>query len=112
MPDLDGTNNMHMKRNRGKENTLMDEITDNNTLIAKKIDRCELLKMSSWLVENLQGRLSRPRFIVQDTDSVKLQYYRVLIQAVQTHNAILKDEELEDIKTRMALIEATLEARK
>ncbi len=90
----------------------MNEIIDNNPQFAKKIDRNELLKMSSWLVENLQGRLSRPRFIVQDTDPVKLQYYRVLIQAVQTHNSILRDEELDDIKTRMALIEATLEGRK
>lgn len=90
----------------------MTQITDNNAQIAKKIDRNELLKMSSWLVDNLQGRLSKPRFIVQETDPVKLQYYRVLIQAVQTHNSILKDEELDDIKTRMALIEATLEARK
>lgn len=90
----------------------MAENDSDNTLIAKKIDRTELLKMSSWLVENLQGRLSKPRFIVQDSDPVKLQYYRVFVQAVQAHNAILRDEELEDIKTRMALIEATLEARK
>ncbi len=90
----------------------MTQITDINAQIAKKIDRNELLKMSSWLVDNLQGRLSKPRFIVQETDPVKLQYYRVFIQAVQTHNSILRDVELEDIKTRMALIEATLETRK
>jgi hypothetical protein len=103
---------MHISQNSSKELALMNEIIDNNPQFAKKIDRNELLKMSSWLVENLQGRLSRPRFIVQDTDPVKLQYYRVLIQAVQTHNSILRDEELDDIKTRMALIEATLEGRK
>jgi hypothetical protein len=103
---------MHISQNSSKELALMNEIIDNNPQFVKKIDRNELLKMSSWLVENLQGRLSRPRFIVQDTDPVKLQYYRVLIQAVQTHNSILRDEELDDIKTRMALIEATLEGRK
>ncbi len=90
----------------------MTEITDNYYQIAKKIDRKELLKMSSWLVDNLQGRLSKARFIVKDSDPVKLQYYRVLIQAVQVHNTILKDEELEDIRARMELIEATLETRK
>ncbi|WP_298684091.1 hypothetical protein [uncultured Methanomethylovorans sp.] len=90
----------------------MAENDSNNTLIAKKIDRTELLKMSSWLVENLQGRLSKPRFIVQDSDPVKLQYYRVFVQAVQAHNAILRDEELNDIKARLELIEAALEARK
>lgn len=90
----------------------MDENIDNTTLNAKKIDRNELLQKSSWLVDILHGRLSKARFIVQDSDPVKLQYYRVYIQAVQAHNAILKDEELEDIKARMELIEATLEARK
>lgn len=68
--------------------------------------------MSSWLVDNLHGRLSKARFTVNESDPVKLQYYRVFVQVVQAHNAILKDEELEDIKDRMALIEATLEARK
>jgi len=90
----------------------MDENNDNRTPIAQKIDRNELLKMSSWLVGSLHGRLSKPRFVVQDNDPVKLQYYRVYIQAVQTHNSILRDEELEDIKARMELIEATLEVRK
>ncbi|OPY16892.1 MAG: hypothetical protein A4E23_01639 [Methanomethylovorans sp. PtaU1.Bin073] len=90
----------------------MAENDSDNTLIAKKIDRTELLKMSSWLVENLQGRLSKPRFIVQDSDPVKLQYYRVFVQAVQAHNAILRDEELNDIKARLELIEVALETRK
>lgn len=89
----------------------MNENTDNIPPFAK-IDRNDLLKKSSWLVDVLHDRLSRPRFVVQDNDPIKLQYYRVYIQAVQTHNAILKDEELEDIKVRMELIEATLEARK
>lgn len=90
----------------------MDENNEDITPIAKKIDRNELLKKSSWLVDNLHGRLSKPRFVVQENDPVKLQYYRVYIQAVQAHNAILKDEELEDIKARMELIEAALETRK
>lgn len=83
----------------------MNENTDNITPFAK-IDRNELLKKSSWLVDVLHDRLSRPRFVVQENDPVKLQYYRVYIQAVQTHNSILKDEELEDIKTRIEALEA------
>lgn len=90
----------------------MGENNGNITPNAKKIDRNELLKMSSWLVDDIHGRLSKPRFVVKDSDPVKLQYYRALIQAVQTHNSILKDEELEDIKVRMELIEAAMEARK
>ena len=90
----------------------MTEINGNIPQNAKKINRSELLNMSSWLVESLQGRLSKPRFIVQDSDAVKLQYFRVFIQAVQAHNAILKDEDLEDIKTRLELIESTIVERK
>lgn len=90
----------------------MDESNDDITTLAKKIDRAELLKRSAWLVDSLHGRLSKPKFMVYDNDPVKLQYYRVFIQAVQAHNAILKDEELEDIKARMELIEAALEARR
>ena len=89
----------------------MNEKSDNITTFAK-IDRVELLKKSAWLVDSLHGRLSKPKFMVYDNDPVKLQYYRVLIQAVQTHNSILRDEELENIKSRMALIEASLEGRK
>jgi hypothetical protein len=90
----------------------MTEINGNIPQNAKKINRSELLNMSSWLVESLQGRLSKPRFIVQDSDAVKLQYFRVFIQAVQAHNAILKDEDLEDIKKRLELIESTIVERK
>jgi hypothetical protein len=90
----------------------MTEINDNIPQNAKKINRSELLNLSSWLVESLQGRLSKPRFIVQDSDPVRLQYFRVFIQAVQAHNAILKDEDLEDIKKRLELIESTIVERK
>ena len=90
----------------------MTEINGNIPQNAKKINRSELLNLSSWLVESLQGRLSKPRFIVQDSDAVKLQYFRVFIQAVQAHNAILKDEDLEDIKKRLELIESTIVERK
>ncbi len=90
----------------------MGEISDNIPQNVKKIDRYQLLKMSAWMVEHLHDRLSRAKFVVKDTDPVKLQYYRVFLQAVQAHNAILKDEDLVDIKTRLELIETALEARK
>lgn len=90
----------------------MDEISDNIPQSVKKIDRYQLLKMSAWMVEHLHDRLSRAKFVVKDSDPVKLQYYRVFLQAVQTHNSIIKDEDLDDIKTRLELIETVLEARK
>ncbi len=90
----------------------MDKISNDITPNVKKIDRYQLLKMSGWMVEHLHNRLSRAKFVVKDSDSVKLQYYRVFLQAVQTHNSIIKDEDLDDIKTRLELIETALEARK
>jgi UDP-N-acetyl-D-mannosaminuronate dehydrogenase len=90
----------------------MGEISDITPQNVKKINRDQLLKMSGWMVEHLHNRLSRAKFVVKESDPVKLQYYRVFLQAVQTHNSIIKDEDLDDIKTRLELIETALEARK
>lgn len=90
----------------------MDKISDNIPQNVKKIDRYQLLKMSGWMIEHLHDRLSRAKFVVKETDPVKLQYYRVFLQAVQAHNTILRDDDLEDIKTRLELIEAAVEAKK
>lgn len=85
-----------------ESNTKSTEITQN----VGKIGRAELLNISSELLENLKGRISQARFKAYDTDPIKLQYIRVLIQAVQIHNTILRDEELDDIKTRLEALEA------
>jgi hypothetical protein len=90
----------------------MDEISAKQPLSVEKIDRAKLLCMSSWLLEDLRGRLARARFVEKEGDPIKLQYLRVMVQAVQAHNTILKDEELENIKARIALIEAAMERRK
>lgn len=89
----------------------MTEKSDNIPQTVEKIDRSQLLKMSAWMVEHLHDRLSRAKFVVKESDPVKLQYYRVFLQAVQTHNSIIKDEDLDDIKARLELIEAAVEAK-
>lgn len=61
---------------------------------------------------SIRSRLDVDRFREREGDSVKLQYLRVFVQAVQAHNAILKDEELEDIKERIELLEASQERLK
>lgn len=90
----------------------MDETNDNITQIVEKIDRSKLLHISSWLVESLRLRLDVERFKEREGDSIRLQYIRAMVQAVQAHNSILKDEELDDIKNRVAMIEAAMEVRK
>jgi hypothetical protein len=60
--------------------------------------RDSLLKANSELIVNLQKRINVKRFRPQEGDSIKLGYIRVLIQALQAQNAILKDVELDDLK--------------
>lgn len=57
-----------------------------------------LLKTNAELIENLKKRIYVKRFRPQEGDSIKLGYIRVLIQALQAQNAILKDSELDDLK--------------
>lgn len=73
----------------------------------KKIDRPKLLDISSRLIEEIFARVDTERFREREGDSVKLQYLRVLVQAVQAHNAILKDTEIDEIKKRLDDLEAT-----
>lgn len=60
--------------------------------------RDSLLKANSALIAQLQTRLKAKRFRPQDGDSCKLGYIRVLVQALQCQNTILKDSELDDLK--------------
>ena len=60
--------------------------------------RDSLLKANSELIVNLQKRINVKRFRPQEGDSIKLGYIRVLVQALQAQNAILKDVELDDLK--------------
>ncbi|WP_342304812.1 hypothetical protein [Methanolobus sp. ZRKC5] len=84
----------------------MSETSDNTTVIRKNIDRAQLMDISSWLVESLRMRLDVARFKVRDGDNVKLQYVRALVQAIQAHNSVLKDQELEEIKVRLDVLES------
>jgi len=63
--------------------------------------RESLLRANSVLIENLQKRINVQRFRPQDGDSIKLGYIRALIQALQTQNAILKDVELDELRTEI-----------
>lgn len=64
-----------------------------------------LLKANSEIITQIQARIRGKRFRVQEGDSVKLAYFRVLIQALQVQNSILKDTEIDDIKERLQVLE-------
>jgi len=74
--------------------------------LPEKIDRSRLMDISSSMVESLYIRLNVERFKEREGDSTRLQYVRALIQALQVHNAILKDTEIDDIKRRLDDLEA------
>ena len=50
-------------------------------------------------------RVKVQRFKKREGDSTKLKYLRALVTAIQVHNSILKDEQLEDIEHRLAALE-------
>lgn len=66
-----------------------------------------LLSANAQLIAQLQERLHVKRFRPQEGDGIKLAYMRVYIQALQVQNAILKDNELDEIQKRIAALEST-----
>lgn len=66
-----------------------------------------LLSANSVLIAQLQDRLKAKRFRPQEGDSIKIGYIRVLIQALQAQNAILKDIELDEFKKRLEALESS-----
>jgi len=85
--------------------------TGNDAQTEEKINRDQLLVLSSDLIRSLHRRISGPRFRGNQHDSTKLGYARALVAAVQAHNQVLRDQEQEEIKARLTRIEATLETR-
>lgn len=78
----------------------------------EKLNRENLLSLSSEIIQDIYDRVKVQRFRERDGDGTKLKYLRVLVTAIQAHNSILKDGELEDIKARLELLEAATEGNK
>ncbi|AGB48940.1 hypothetical protein Metho_0685 [Methanomethylovorans hollandica DSM 15978] len=80
---------------------------EESVLPSEPLDRNHLLDISSKMIKDIFNRTKGKRFRPTEGDAVKLQYLRILISAIQAHNAILKDSELDDIKKRLDSLEAT-----
>ncbi|WP_135611013.1 hypothetical protein [Methanococcoides sp. AM1] len=76
----------------------------------KKINRDDLLSLSSEMIQDIYDRVKVQRFREREGDSTKLKYLRVLVTAIQAHNSILKDDQLEDIESRLAALEESKNA--
>lgn len=61
-------------------------------------DRNSLIQANALLISQLRDRLKMKRWRVQEGESLKVSYYRALIQALQTQNSILKDSEMDELK--------------
>ncbi|HEY3361809.1 MAG TPA: hypothetical protein VGK06_08305 [Methanosarcina sp.] len=69
--------------------------------------RESLLKANAELIEQIQKRVNTKRFKPAEGESLKLAYYRILISAIQAHNSILRDSELDAIQKRIEALEST-----
>lgn len=67
--------------------------------------RESLLSANAEIIEQLQKRLKAKRFRVQEGDSLKLGFLRIFVQALQLQNSILRDVELDEIKSRLEVLE-------
>ena len=76
-----------------------------NLSFSKKIDRKELLNISSWALQKIANRLAVNRFREKKTDSTELKFYRILFAGISTHAQIIKDEEFDEIENRLKNLE-------
>ena len=89
----------------------IDQLTEENPTSVKKLQRPDLLKVTSRLIKHLDkksiaGRLSEP-----DTEKMRDSKTRLLIEAVKTHGSLLHDEAFDDIQKRLKALEETQKTR-
>lgn len=70
----------------------------------KKLERDQLLDLSTAVLGDIMGRLTGDRFRERDGDRTKLGYIRALTSQMSCHAAILKDRELEQINRKLDLL--------
>ncbi|HPP79065.1 hypothetical protein [Methanospirillum sp.] len=74
----------------------------------KKLERQDLMQVTSRLIRHLDkksiaGRLSEP-----DTEKMRDAKTRLLIEAIKTHGSLIRDEQLESIEARLRALEERL----
>jgi hypothetical protein len=89
------------------ENKPSDETEDMSAAdrTGKKISRDELMSMASVLIRTLHRRTTAHRFKPSQHDNPRLQYARATIAAISAYGVIMKDDEIETLKQRVAALE-------
>ena len=71
----------------------------------KTLSRDELMIRATDLINLLHGRTTAKVFRARQDDPARLAYARAATAAVQAYAAILKDQELDEIRARLDTIE-------
>lgn len=72
---------------------------------AEKFDRPRLLEVSGALVNSLDRRHRAKVFRSSKHDRTRLAYARALVAAIQAHNSVLRDLEIEELDRRVRDLE-------
>jgi hypothetical protein len=70
-----------------------------------RLSREELMNMAYDLIRFLHTRTLGERFREQKGDKLRLAYARVELSAIQAYAALLKDEEIEELKKKITALE-------
>lgn len=71
----------------------------------EKIDRDQLLAVSTDLIRSLHRRIAGRRFRANKHDNIRLATARALVQAITAHNQVLRDLEIEELDRRISTLE-------
>lgn len=74
------------------------------------LTRMDAMEIASGLIQYLDMRVSAARFKEQQTDQTRLQYMRVMVQAIGMYASMLRDEEIADLTARIEALEKRGEA--
>jgi hypothetical protein len=70
-----------------------------------RMDREQVLVLTSDLITYLHRRSCGPRFREFPTDRIRMSYQRVMISAIAVYGGVLRDTELDELKRRIEALE-------
>lgn len=70
-----------------------------------RLDRADMMALCSDVIGFLHHRSCGIKFREQQGDRARVAYLRVLVGAIQAYTALLRDEDMEDLKHRIEALE-------
>lgn len=83
----------------------MTEIDEETPTTVGKLERPDLMRVTSKLIQHLDKKAVAGRLQDSDVEKMRDSKTRLLIEAVKTHGSLLKDETLESIEARLTALE-------